>query len=128
MTNQELNTRWIQNLSFLAMIVLTALTYFTDKVPLHLNIVVFSLSIIIIGSFKSLEAMITEFKKVYLEGKKSENIEAVSAKDAAQFPIMAGVMLVSLYVLIKFFGKDWVNYFILAYIALGSATGIKAMI
>jgi minor histocompatibility antigen H13 len=110
------------------MIVLTALTYFTGMVPLHLNVAAFSLCIIIIGSFKSLEAMVAEFKKVYLEGKKSENIEAVSAKDAAQFPIVAGIMLVSLYVLIKYFGKDAVNYFILVYIALGSATGIKALL
>ena len=30
--------------------------------------------------------------------------------------------------LIKYFGKDKVNYFLLAYIAVGSTTGIKALI
>jgi hypothetical protein len=72
--------------------------------------------------------MIAEFKKVYIQGKKSENIEKLTASDAAQFPIMAGVMLVGLYVLIKFFGKESVNYFLLIYIAIGSSTGIKALI
>lgn len=37
-------------------------------------------------------------------------------------------MLCGLYVLIKFFGKDSVNYFILVYIAIGSTTGIKALL
>lgn len=83
MSTEELNTRFIKNFCFLLMIVLTVLTHFTDLVPLHLNITVFSLSIIIIGSYKSLECMVGEFKKVYIHGQKSENIESVSAKDAA---------------------------------------------
>ena len=37
-------------------------------------------------------------------------------------------MLVGLYLLIKVFGKESVNYFILAYIAVGGTTGIKAML
>jgi len=41
---------------------------------------------------------------------------------------MAGVMLTSLFFLLKFFGKEYVNYFLLAYIALGSSTGVKALI
>ena len=111
------------------MIILTVVTYIDyTLVPLHLSITAFSLSIIIIGSYGSLEVMIMEFKKVYLQGKKSDHIESVSAKDAMQFPIVAGVMLCSLYALLKFFGKDSVNYFILAYIGLGSSTGIKALL
>jgi len=37
-------------------------------------------------------------------------------------------MLCGLYFLIKFFGKDAVNYVLLVYIAFGSTTGIKALI
>lgn len=37
-------------------------------------------------------------------------------------------MLCGLYALIKFFGKDVVNYVILVYIAIGGATGMKALI
>lgn len=45
-----------------------------------------------------------------------------------QFPVVAGGVLVGLYVLIKIFGKESVNYFLLAYIAVGSTTGIKALL
>ena len=72
--------------------------------------------------------MVAEFKKVYIHNKRSEEIESMGTKDALQFPIMAGVMLVGLYMLIKFLGKEYVNYFILVYIALGSSTGIKSLL
>mmetsp|Transcript_19430 Transcript_19430/g.18546 ORF Transcript_19430/g.18546 Transcript_19430/m.18546 type:complete len:109 (+) Transcript_19430:278-604(+) len=41
---------------------------------------------------------------------------------------MAGGMLLGLYGLINYFGKDSVNYVLLAYIAVGSSTGIKALL
>jgi minor histocompatibility antigen H13 len=64
-----------------------------------------------------------------LEDKKEDsNIETISNKDALQFPLYAGGMLMFLYVLIKIFGKESVNYFLLVYIAIGSTTGIKAFI
>ena len=37
-------------------------------------------------------------------------------------------MLLALYILLKVFGKESVNYFILAYIAVGGTTGIKALL
>jgi minor histocompatibility antigen H13 len=37
-------------------------------------------------------------------------------------------MLLFLYAIIKYFGKDTVNYLILVYIALGGATGMKALL
>jgi len=67
-------------------------------------------------------------KKVHIKGEKSEGIETLSNKDAAMFPVFAGATLLGLYLLIKFFGKDSVNYFVLGYIALGSTTGIKALV
>ena len=129
MSNEFGNTL-VTTLCFLSMIILTALSYFTDKVPIHLNITVFSLAIIIVGSYRSLREMIIEMKKFLLQGKKNEEsaIETVSAKDAMQFPLYAGGMLLALYVLIKIFGKESVNYFILVYIAIGSTTGIKALL
>lgn len=129
MTSKHLETRRVKLLCTVTMLLLTLVTYFDHKlVPLHLNICAFSLCIITIGSYGSLEVMIAEFKKVYIHGKRSEHIESVSAKDAMSFPIVAGCMLCGLYALLKFFGKDSVNYFILAYIGLGSSTGIKALI
>lgn len=100
-----------------------------ELVPLHINIAVFSIAIIIIGSYRSIVEMIADIKKQHIEGKGEEsNIETVTSKDAMQFPLVAGGVLVGLYTLIKFFGKDAVNYFILVYIAIGSTTGIKALV
>ena len=89
----------------------------------------FSLAIIIIGCFKSLEEIITEIKKVHIKGsKEASNIETVSKSDALQFPVVAGAVLVGLYGFIKYFGKENVNYVLLVYIAVGSTTGIKALL
>ena len=63
-------------------------------------------------------------------GAKTEDskIETMTSSDAMQFPIVAGGVLVGLYVLIKYFGKEYVNYFLLVYIAIGSTTGIKSLV
>lgn len=45
-----------------------------------------------------------------------------------QFPLVAGSVLLGLYLLIKVFGKDAVNYCILVYIAVGGTTGIKELL
>lgn len=118
----------IEPLCYLSMVALSIASTVSDQVPLHLNITVFSLAIIIIGSYRSLNEMIQEMKKVLVDGKKSESIETMTSSDAMKFPLFAGGMLVGLYTLIKFFGKDSVNYVILVYIAIGGTTGIKAML
>jgi minor histocompatibility antigen H13 len=41
---------------------------------------------------------------------------------------MAGVTLCGLYFAMEYFGKDVVNYFLLAYIALGGVTGIRSIL
>lgn len=110
------------------MLGLSIMSSLTDKVPLQLNICAFSIGIIIVGSYRSLREMIGQMKKVHIHGEKSENIETLSNKDALQFPIFAGATLLGLYLLIRFFGKDSVNYFVLVYIGIGSSTGIKALL
>jgi hypothetical protein len=110
------------------MIVLTLANYATDQIPIHLQITVFSLAIIIAGSFRSLRELISQIKKVHIDGDSSSSVETVTNKDALQFPIFAGGMLVGLYALIKFFGRESVNYILLAYIAVGNTTGIKALL
>lgn len=52
----------------------------------------------------------------------------MSFSDAWQFPIFAGISLCSLYYAMNYFGKESVNYFLLAYIAVGGSSGVKAMI
>lgn len=82
MASESIGNPLIEPLCYLSMAGLTAATYFTTIVPLHLNICVFSLGIIIIGSYRSLREMIGEIKKVQLLGKKSDSIETISNKDA----------------------------------------------
>jgi hypothetical protein len=74
--------------------------------------------------------MVTEMKKALIDKKEGETsqIETLTNKDALQFPLYAGGMLCFLYALIKFFGKESVNYVILVYIALGGGTGMKALL
>lgn len=45
-------------IAYSILLVLTAVGFFTDKVPIQLNITLHSMLIIAIGSFKSLEEMI----------------------------------------------------------------------
>lgn len=67
--SEGINNRVIELMCGLSMVTLTAATYFTDKVPLHLNLAVFSIAIIVIGSYRSLYEIIAEIKKVQLTGK-----------------------------------------------------------
>lgn len=85
--------------------------------------------IIAIGSFKSLEEMIRQFKRVHIEKKaKSEDIETLGWSDTLQFPLMAGATLCGLYFAMQYFGNETVNYIIIGYIALGGTIGIKSMV
>ena len=84
--------------------------------------------IIAIGSFKSLEEMLRQIKKVHIDKSgESSCIENMSFSDAWQFPVVAGATLCSLYFSMEYFGKESVNYFIMVYIAMGGTTGIKSL-
>lgn len=52
----------------------------------------------------------------------------MSNSEAMQFPISAGIMLVSLYLGIQYFGKEIVNYALQSYMAVGCATPIKGLL
>ena len=114
---------------YICLLALTVVGQFTDKIPIQINITIHSMLIIIIGSYKSLEEMIGIMKKIHVDKNyEGIEIERMSTSDAWQFPIVAGCTLCGLYFSIQYFGKETVNYFILVYIAVGGATGIKAMI
>lgn len=118
-----------QMIAYSILFLLTAIGYFTDKIPIQLNITLHSMLIIAIGSFKSLEEMIRQFKRVHIEKKaKSEDIETLGWSDTLQFPLMAGMTLCGLYFAMQYFGNETVNYIIIGYIALGGTIGIKSMV
>lgn len=113
---------------YAVLLILTIVSNFTDKIPIHVNICGFSLAIIIAGSYRSLFELARQMKNVHVKKIKSENIESLSSSEAMQFPFSAGAMLVSLYVAIQYLGKEYVNYALLAYMAVGCATPIKGLL
>jgi len=115
---------------YLALLTLTIIGCFTDKIPIQINVTIHSMLIICIGSLKSLTEMLRIMKKIHIDKnyEGEEGIEQMSFSDAWQFPIVAGCSLCSLYFAMQYFGKEAVNYFILVYIAVGGSAGIKALL
>ena len=111
---------------------LNAAGYFTDKIPLQVNMTMQALAIIIVGSKKSVQELIKEFKKIHVDKKaaseEGEGIETMSKDDVMKFPLYAGGTLCALYGLIKYFGKEVVNPLLLSYMALGGSVSIKALL
>ena len=103
-TDTVIGNRLIEPMCYVSLVVLSAIASFNEKlVPLHVNITVFSLAIITLGSYRSLTQMLVEMKKGLIDGKKEgeeATIETITTKDAMQFPLYAGGMLVGLYLLI----------------------------
>jgi len=109
---------------------LTVIGIFTDAVPIQISITVHSMVIIAIGSFKSLEEMLKQIKRIHIlkDNSKASNIEQMNFNDAWQFPIVAGCTLCGLYFAMDYFGKDAVNYFLMVYIAMGGIAGVKSIL
>ena len=86
--------------------------------------------IIAIGSFKSLEEILRQMRKIHIEKDYEglDSIEKMEFNDAWQFPLYAGCTLTGLYYAMEYFGKESVNYFILFYIGVGGSAGIKALL
>lgn len=97
--------------------------------PTMVNISLFSIMIIVIGCFKSVNQMIKDYIEVSpeeedlkKEGKIQEHVEnemsrveVLSYDEAYKFPIVGSCMLGGLYMLIKYFGKKVVNYVLMFY-------------
>ena len=103
--------------------------FFTDQIPLQVNMTCQALSIIIFGAKRSVWELIKEFKKIHVDkkaGVDGEGIETMTKDDVMQFPIYAGGTLVALYALIKYVGKEVVNPILLCYMGFGGSISIKA--
>lgn len=86
------------------------------------------MAIIAIGSYKSVEEMLRQIKRIHVDKKKGSGIEQMDYNSTIQFPLVAGATLVGLYYAMEYFGKESVNYFVLAWIAVGGTTGIKTLL
>lgn len=68
---------------YLCLLALTVVGQFTDKIPIQVNITIHSMLIIIIGSYKSLEEMISIMKKIHVDKNyEGIEIERMSTSDA----------------------------------------------
>jgi minor histocompatibility antigen H13 len=118
-----------QAVCYSILFLLTFIGIFTDAVPIQVSITLHSMLIIALGSFKSLEEMLKQIKKVHIDKTgASSSIEKMSFDDAWQFPVVAGITLCGLYFGMEYFGKDTMNYFLMVYIAMGGTQGIKALL
>ena len=118
-----------QNICYLILVAFTIGGMFTDQIPIQVNCTVHSILIIAIGSYKSLDEMIRQMKRVWIDKiDVDDTVEKMTFSDAVQFPIVAGCTLCGLYFSMQYFGKESVNYFILSYIAVGGSAGVKAVL
>jgi len=113
---------------YTALVLLSVVNYFY-ALPVVLNTSAFSLCIIIAGCHRSVIELISQFKAIYIDKSKSANeVETISKEDAMQFPLYAGGMLLFLYGMIKYFGKEVVNPLLLGYMGLGGSLSIKGLL
>jgi minor histocompatibility antigen H13 len=83
-------------------------------IPVPVNLVVTSTTIVIIGSYRSLNLLISEKDG----GLAHDEREVLSSKDAYKFPIVGSVALFGLYLAFKFFDKDTVNLILSLYFSV----------
>ena len=97
-------------------------------VPLTLNIILHATLLIIIGSINSVKFMIRD-KISRTEFDKDEVIvESVGMKEAYKFPIIGSVLLFTLYVLVKFVGKEAVSMFLIVYFMVIGMESFKGIL
>jgi hypothetical protein len=91
------------------------------------NLIVLTLGTIIAGSFRSIQQMCDEFKRIHVDKDKSKGDSpgTPSMQEILMIPICAAVVLCSLYLSIQKFGKESVNKFMLVYFALSMTNQIK---
>ena len=105
--------------------------FFTDAIPLQVNMTAQALAIIILGAKRSVNELIKEFKKLHVDKKKNEKdegVETMTSNDAMQFPLYAGATLLTLYALIKYVGKEVINPLLLTYMGVGFSVTIKDLL
>ena len=116
---------------FATIVGLNTAGFFSDKIPLQVNMTLQALAIIVFGAKRSVMELIKEFKKIHVDkkaGVEGEGIETMTKDDVMQFPLYAGGTLCCLYGLIKYVGKEIVNPLLLAYMGLGGSVSIKALL
>jgi len=95
-----------------------ALSYYV-VIPIPLNLIVTSTSIVFIGSYRSLHLLVSEEDGGLVKDEK----EVLTASDAYKFPLIGSASLFGLYLAFKYFDKDTVNFILSLYFSVvGVAT------
>jgi minor histocompatibility antigen H13 len=111
-------TSAVYNLAFLTVFGLWAAAYFV-AIPVALNLVLTSTSIVVLGSYRSLRLLDPE--AVPLDEK-----ETLSSTDAMKFPVVASISLYGLYYAFKNFDKDTVNMVLACYFSLAGVVTLTS--
>lgn len=108
----------IYNLAFLTVFGLWAVAYFV-AIPVALNLVLTSTSIVVLGSYRSLRLLDPD--AVPLDEK-----ETLSSTDAMKFPVVASISLYGLYYAFKNFDKETVNLVLACYFSLAGVVTLTS--
>lgn len=101
------------NLCYVLLFAFWAISYYV-VIPVPVNLIVTSTTIVFIGSYRSLQLLVSEADG----GPSKEDKEVLSANDAYKFPIVGSVTLFSLYLAFKYFDKDTVNLILSFYFSV----------
>lgn len=102
-----------------AIIALLVVTRFVI-VPANLQMGVLTASILFIGAHKSLK--FNEIDSV--TGKRANEGDAITKRDALMFPFFGSAVLLSLYVCYKYIGKEYLNVLLTTYIMLAGVAAV----
>lgn len=92
-----------------------------------LNIIIHATLLIIIGSINSVKFMIRD-KISRTDFTHEAVVESVGMKEAYKFPIIGSMLLFTLYVLVKYFGKEAVSAFLIVYFMIIGMESFKGIL
>ncbi|KAK9171907.1 Signal peptide peptidase family protein [Cryptosporidium meleagridis] len=110
-------------LSYLVLALAILITSF-KPLPIIVQMLMYTSSIIYIGSYLSLSQTIIDPKT----GEKDRSTESLSRKDAMMFPVIGSVALFSLYLAYKFLPTYWVNLLLTSYLFIIGAVALMETI
>ena len=108
----------VYNAAFLTVFGLWVASYFI-VIPVGLNLVLTSTSIVVLGSYRSLRLLDPEAVP-------HDEKETLSSSDAMKFPIVASISLYGLYYAFKNFDKETVNMILACYFSLAGVVTLTS--
>ncbi|KAF7458523.1 putative signal peptide peptidase [Cryptosporidium felis] len=110
-------------LSYLSLTLVILITHF-KPLPILVQMLMYTCSIIYIGSYLSLSQIIIDPKT----GEKDRSTESLTRRDAMMFPVIGSAALFSLYLAYKFLPTYWVNLLLTSYLFLIGAVALMETI